>query len=56
MNRVSRRWFLTATAATAVSVTAAGCGSSGSTTSSPTGNVDFWTLQDPTNPVQKDGR
>lgn len=53
MNRVSRRWFLTATAATAVSVTAAGCGSSGSTTSSPTGNVDFWTLQDPTNPVQK---
>ncbi|MGQ4389295.1 ABC transporter substrate-binding protein [Streptomyces sp. SAS_270] len=53
MNRVSRRWFLTATAATAVSVTVAGCGSSGSSTSSPAGNVDFWTLQDPTNPVQK---
>lgn len=53
MNRVSRRWFLTATAATTLSVTVAGCGSSGSSTSSPTGNVDFWTLQDPTNSVQK---
>jgi len=53
MNRVSRRWFLTATAATTLGVTVAGCGSSGSSTSSPTGNVDFWTLQDPTNSVQK---
>ncbi|MCX4977149.1 MULTISPECIES: ABC transporter substrate-binding protein [unclassified Streptomyces] len=53
MNRVSRRWFLTATAATTLSVTVAGCGSSGSSTSSPTGNADFWTLQDPTNSVQK---
>jgi len=53
MNRVSRRWFLTATAATTLSVTVAGCGSSGSSTSSPTGDVDFWTLQDPTNSVQK---
>jgi xylobiose transport system substrate-binding protein len=50
---VSRRWFLTATAATTLSVTVAGCGSSGSSTSSPTGNADFWTLQDPTNSVQK---
>ncbi|WP_405926808.1 ABC transporter substrate-binding protein [Streptomyces sp. NBC_00035] len=53
MNRVSRRWFLTATAATTLSVTVTGCGSSGSSTSSPTGNADFWTLQDPTNSVQK---
>ncbi|MEU2281611.1 extracellular solute-binding protein [Streptomyces sp. NPDC013178] len=53
MNRVSRRWFLTATAAATVSVTVAGCGSSGSSASSPTGTVDFWTLQDPTNSVQK---
>ncbi|MEU1178672.1 extracellular solute-binding protein [Streptomyces sp. NPDC005820] len=53
MNRVSRRWFLGATAAATVSVTVAGCGSSGSSTSSPTGTVDFWTLQDPTNSVQK---
>ncbi|MFI6340306.1 extracellular solute-binding protein [Streptomyces sp. NPDC050535] len=53
MNRVSRRWFLTATTATALSATVAGCGSSGSSTSSLTGDVDFWTLQDPTNSVQK---
>ncbi|MET7694077.1 extracellular solute-binding protein [Streptomyces sp. NPDC005483] len=53
MNRVSRRWFLTATAATTASLTVAGCGSSGSSASSPTGTVDFWTLQDPTNTVQK---
>lgn len=53
MNRVSRRWFLTATAASTLGVTVAGCGSSGSSTSSPTGTVDFWTLQDPTNSVQK---
>ncbi|MET8975823.1 extracellular solute-binding protein [Streptomyces sp. NPDC004539] len=53
MNRVSRRWFLTASAATALSVGAAGCGSSGSTASSPTGDVDLWMLQDPTNPVSK---
>ncbi|WP_370092325.1 ABC transporter substrate-binding protein [Streptacidiphilus sp. MAP12-20] len=34
---------------------AAGCGSSGggSSASSPTGNVQFWTLQDPTNTVQQ---
>jgi xylobiose transport system substrate-binding protein len=53
MNRVSRRWFLTATAATTLSVTVAGCGSSGSSASSPTGKADFWTLQDPTNSVQQ---
>ncbi|WP_051865228.1 ABC transporter substrate-binding protein [Streptomyces griseus] len=53
MNRVSRRWFLTATAATTLSVTVAGCGTSGSSTASPTGDADFWTLQDPTNPVQQ---
>ncbi|MPY56122.1 ABC transporter substrate-binding protein [Streptomyces spongiae] len=53
MNRVSRRWFLTATAATTLSVTVTGCGSSDSKASGATGNVDFWTLQDPTNPVQK---
>lgn len=34
---------------------AAGCSSSGggSSASSPTGNVQFWTLQDPTNSVQQ---
>ncbi|SEL88069.1 ABC transporter substrate-binding protein [Streptacidiphilus jiangxiensis] len=33
---------------------AAGCGSSGgSSASSPTGNVQFWTIQDPTNTVQQ---
>ncbi|MGW0711438.1 ABC transporter substrate-binding protein [Streptomyces sp. NPDC002643] len=52
MNRVSRRWFLTATAATTLGVTVVGCGKS-DTAASPTGNADFWTLQDPTNPVQK---
>ncbi|GAA3820983.1 ABC transporter substrate-binding protein [Streptomyces phyllanthi] len=53
MNRVSRRWFLTATAATTLGVTVAGCGKSDSSAASPKGNVDFWTLQDPTNSVQK---
>ncbi|MEW2403121.1 extracellular solute-binding protein [Streptomyces sp. NPDC046862] len=53
MNRVSRRWFLTATAATTLSVTVAGCGSTDSKASGATGTVDFWTLQDPTNTVQK---
>jgi xylobiose transport system substrate-binding protein len=53
MNSVSRRWFLTATAATTLSLTVAGCGNSGSTSTSSTGNVDFWMLQDPTNPVSK---
>ncbi|MGH1552907.1 hypothetical protein ACRAWF_15430 [Streptomyces sp. L7] len=53
MNRVSRRWFLTATAATTLSVTVAGCGKFGSTSTSPTGNVDFWMLQDPTNSVSQ---
>lgn len=53
MNRVSRRWFLTATAATTLGVTVVGCGKSDNSAASPTGNADFWTLQDPTNPVQK---
>ncbi|WNM32883.1 extracellular solute-binding protein [Streptomyces sp. Li-HN-5-11] len=53
MNKVSRRWFLTATAATTLSVTVAGCGNSGSSSTSPTGNVDFWMLQDPTNTVSQ---
>jgi xylobiose transport system substrate-binding protein len=54
MNRVSRRWFLTTAAAATLTVTAAGCGPSGSSKSSAaTGSVDFWTLQDPTNTVQK---
>ena len=53
MNRVSRRWFLTAAATATASVTVAGCGSSGAKTSSTTGSTDFWTLQDPTNTVQQ---
>ncbi|GAA4633813.1 extracellular solute-binding protein [Actinoallomurus vinaceus] len=32
---------------------AAGCGSAGSSASTPNGSVQFWTLQDPTNTVQQ---
>ncbi|WP_089105944.1 ABC transporter substrate-binding protein [Streptomyces hyaluromycini] len=53
MNGVSRRWFLTATAATTLSVTVAGCGKFGSGASSASGNADFWMPQDPTNSVSK---
>jgi xylobiose transport system substrate-binding protein len=55
MNRVSRRGLLAVTAVTALSVTMAACGSthSAGTASTSTGNVSFWTLQDPTNSVQQ---
>lgn len=53
-NSVSRRRALAAAAACAGLVAVvAGCGSSGGTAHSATGNVQFWTLQDPTNTVQQ---
>jgi xylobiose transport system substrate-binding protein len=39
--------------AATLAVTVAGCGSSKSAASSPTGSTQFWTLQDPTNTVQQ---
>jgi xylobiose transport system substrate-binding protein len=53
-NSVSRRRALAAAVACAGLVAVvAGCGSSGGTANSTTGNVQFWTLQDPTNTVQQ---
>ena len=53
-NNMSRKWTVVALAVGAALVMGvAGCGSSGSSASSPAGDVRFWTLQDPTNTVQQ---
>ncbi|WP_405720270.1 extracellular solute-binding protein [Streptomyces sp. NBC_01537] len=48
-----RRTCAALMAGTTMMITVAACGTSGGSASSPTGNVQFWTLQDPTNTVQK---
>ena len=53
-NRLSPlRRFATVAVSAALVLGVAGCGLSGSSASSPTGDVQFWTLQDPTNTAQQ---
>src|SRR5258708_22071139 len=54
MNSMSRRQVLAGLAGgAALAAATAACGNSAAKASSPTGNVQFWTLQDPTNTVQR---
>ncbi|MCO6008070.1 extracellular solute-binding protein [Actinoallomurus purpureus] len=48
-----KRAVATLMASAALAMGVAGCGSAGSSASAPAGNVQFWTLQDPTNTVQQ---
>lgn len=48
-----KRALLGTVLSAALAALLAGCGTSGGTASSPTGNVGFWTYADPTNTVQQ---